>query len=96
MYNHKIQEVKKINTVKDAAVLLPNYQGIIFSNGYYLQSGAFKIFDNQLSDLKFQDKISSQNGEDFFYVFYQEKTGLYVLMSYNVIEQEVKTPIICN
>ena len=96
VYNHKIQEVKKINTVKDAAVLLPNDQGVIFSNGYYLQSGAFKIFDNQLSDLKFQDKISSQNGEDFFYVFYQEKTGLYVLMSYNVIEQEVKTPIICN
>jgi len=96
VYNHKIQEVKKINAVKDAAVLLPNDQGIIFSNGYYLQSGAFKIFDNQLSDLKFQDKIVSQNGEDFFYVFYQEKTGLYVLMSYNVIEQEVKTPIICN
>ena len=96
VYNHKIQEVKKINAVKDAAVLLPNDQGIIFSNGYYLQSGAFKIFDNQLSDLKFQDKITSQNGEDFFYVFYQEKTGLYVLMSYNVIEQEVKTPIICN
>ncbi len=96
VYNHKIQEVKRINTIKDAAVLLPNDQGIIFSNGYYLQSGAFKIFDNQLTDLKFQDKIASQNGEDFFYVFYQEKTGLYVLMSYNVIEQEVKTPIICN
>ncbi|UAM96917.1 DNA repair ATPase [Polaribacter litorisediminis] len=96
VYNHKIQEVKKINAIQDAAVLLPNDQGIIFSNGYYLQSGAFKIFDNQLTDLKFQDKISSQNGEDFFYVFYQEKTGLYVLMAYNVIEQEVKTPIICS
>lgn len=96
VYNHKIQEVKRINTIKDAAILLPNDQGIIFSNGYYLQSGAFKIFDNQLTDLKFQNKITSQNGEDFFYVFYQEKTGLYVLMSYNVIEQEVKTPIICN
>ena len=96
VYNHKIQEVKKINTIKDAAVLLPNDQGVIFSNGYYLQSGAFKIFDNQLADLKFQDKISSQNGEDFFYVFYQESTGLFVLMSYNIIEQEVKTPIICN
>jgi hypothetical protein len=96
VYNHKIQEVKKISSIKDAAVLLPNDQGIIFSNGYYLQSGAFKIFDNQLTDLKYQDKIVSQNGEDFFYVFYQEETGLYVLMSYNVIEQEVKTPIICN
>ncbi|MFT6064199.1 MAG: hypothetical protein ACJAYY_000601 [Paraglaciecola sp.] len=96
VYNHKIQEVKKIDAIKDAAVLLPNDQGIIFSNGYYLQSGAFKIFDNQFTDLKFQDKISSQNGEDFFYIFYQEKTALYVLMSYNVIDQEVKTPIVCS
>jgi hypothetical protein len=34
--------------------------------------------------------------EIWMLVFYQEKTGLYVLMSYNVIEQEVKTPIICD
>lgn len=96
VYNHKIQEVKKIDSLQDAAVLLPNNQGIIFSNGYYLQSGAFKIIDHELSDLKFQKKITSQNGEDFFYVFYQETTGLNVLLSYNVIEQEIKTPIICN
>ena len=34
VYNHKIQEVKKIDAIKDAAILLPNDQGIIFSNGY--------------------------------------------------------------
>ena len=96
VYNHKIQEVKKIDSLQDAAVLLPNNQGIIFSNGYYLQSGAFKIIDHELTNLKFQNKIASQNGEDFFYVFYQETTGLNVLLSYNVIEQEIKTPIICN
>jgi hypothetical protein len=96
VYNHKIQEVKKIDSLQDAAILLPNNQGIIFSNGYYLQSGAFKIIDHELSNLKFQKKISSQNGEDFFYVFYQETTGLNILLSYNVIEQEIKTPIVCN
>ncbi len=96
VYNHKMQEVKKINCIKDACVLLPDDQGIIYPNGYYLQSGEYKLFTNEVSDVKFQEKISSPNGEDFLYVFYESEKGLYTLMSYNVIEQEVKTPIICN
>ncbi|UZO81239.1 DNA repair ATPase [Aquimarina sp. ERC-38] len=96
VYNHKIQEVKRIDTIKDACLLLPDEQGIIYPNGYYLQSGAFKFFNNEINNVTFQEKISSPNGEDFLYVFYESKKGLYVLMSYNIIEQEVKTPIICN
>ncbi|MCV6631009.1 MAG: DNA repair ATPase [Flavobacteriaceae bacterium] len=95
-YNHKIQEVKKIPSLSNAAVLLPDDQGVVFPNGYYLQSGAYKQFDHGIIDLKFQEKIVSPNGEDFFYVFFNSNKGLYVLMAYNVIEQEVKTPIICN
>ncbi|MBW1294723.1 DNA repair ATPase [Aquimarina litoralis] len=96
VYNHKVQEVKKIECIKDACVLLPDDQGIIYPNGYYLQSGEVKLFTNEVSDVQFQEKISSPNGEDFLYVFYESEKGLYTLMSYNVIEQEVKTPIICN
>ncbi|GAA4276881.1 DNA repair ATPase [Aquimarina mytili] len=96
VYNHKMQEVKKIECIKDACVLLPDDQGIIYPNGYYLQSGEYKLFTNEVSDVKFQEKIISPNGEDFLYVFYESEKGLYTLMSYNVIEQEVKTPIICN
>ena len=96
VYNHKIQEVKKIQSIQDACILLPNDQGVIYPNGYYLQSGAFKRFEYDLGKVQFSEKISSPNGEDFLYVFYESETGLYVLMSYNVIEQEVKTPIICN
>lgn len=96
VYNHKVQEVKKIECIKDACVLLPDDQGIIYPNGYYLQSGEVKLFTNEVSDVQFQEKISSPNGEDFLYVFYESEKGLYTLMSYNVIEQEVKTPIVCN
>ena len=96
VYNHKIQEVKKIPSLQHACVLLPNDQGVIYPNGYYLQSGGFKFFDNDLGNVRFQERIVSPNGEDFLYVFYQAETGRYALMSYNVIEQEVKTPIICN
>ena len=96
VYNHKVQEVRKIDCIKDACIALPDDQGIIFPNGYYLQSGDFKMFTNEVKDVKFQEKISSPNGEDFLYVFYESEKGLYTLMSYNVIEQEVKTPIVCN
>lgn len=96
VYNHKIQEVKKIDSIGEAAVLLPNDQGIIFPNGYYLQSGGYKQFDHGITNQKFLQRVSSPNGEDFFYVFYQEETGINTMMSYNIIEQEVMTPIICN
>lgn len=96
VYNHKLKEVKKIDSIADAAILLPDDQGIIFSNGYYLQTGKYKIFDARVKDIKFLQKIVSPNGEDFLYVFYASEEGLYNLMAYNIIEQEVKTPILCN
>ncbi len=96
VYNHKIQEVKKIPSIADACVLLPDDQGIVFADGYYLQSGDFKLFDSGISNVKFKKKVSSPNGEDFLFVFYQSENGLYILMPYNVIEQQVKTRIICN
>ncbi|MGG8497888.1 DNA repair ATPase [Tenacibaculum sp. TC6] len=96
VYNHKLQEVQKIDSIKDTAVQLPDDQGIIFPNGYYLQTGEYKIFESDVKEVKFQEKIISPNGEDFLYVFYAGIRSLYILMSYNIIEQSVKTPIICN
>ncbi|RXG32673.1 DNA repair ATPase [Leeuwenhoekiella marinoflava] len=96
VYNHKIKQVHKIQSVGVAAVLLPDDQGIIFPNGYYLQTGEYKVFDDGLLDLKFQEKTVSPNGEDFLYVFYEGSKGLYKLMSYNIISQEIKTPIVCS
>lgn len=96
VYNHKLQEVQKIDSLKNAAILLPDNHGLIFSNGYYLQTGEYKIFENNLEGLKFQERISSPNGEDFMYVFYEDSSGQYVLISYNLISHEVKTPIVCN
>lgn len=96
VYNHKLQEVKRIDSIKDTAVLLPDDHGIIFPNGYYLQTGEYKIFESDTKEVYFKKKVASPNGEDFLYVFYASIRGLYILMSYNIIEQEVKTPIICN
>ncbi|MBD8490642.1 DNA repair ATPase [Echinicola sp. CAU 1574] len=95
VYNHKMQEVQKIDSIKDAAVLLPDDQGIIFPNGYYLQTGEYHVFNNDVDQLKFVGAVASPNGEDYLYKFYASEKGTYVLMDYNVIEQEIKTPIVC-
>lgn len=96
VYNEKTQEAHRLDSLKDACVLLPEGHGLIFSNGYYLQTGESKIFDSELTDLLFERRIASPNGEDHLFVFYKRDTGDYVLLSYNMIEQQVDTPIICH
>nr|WP_321410620.1 DNA repair ATPase [uncultured Carboxylicivirga sp.] len=96
VYNSKVKEVKRIDALEDSCVLLPDNQGIIFANGYYLQNGQFKLFDSDFKDLMFEKKVASVNGEDFLYTFYNREIGAYVLLIYNLINQKIETPIICN
>ena len=96
LFNEKLQEATRVDSLEDACVLLPEDQGIIFSNGYYLQTGEYKIFDSALNGLKFEKRIASFNGEDYLYVFYHQEKGLCLLFHYNLVEQTVGTPVICN
>ena len=96
IFNVRTKQVLPVNSLLDAGVLLPDNQGLIFPNGYYLQSGEYKLFELNIAELEFNNSIASPNGEDFLYVFYQKLTNTYVLMSYNMIAQQVETPIICN
>ncbi len=96
IFNVRTKEVVPIKMLLDAGILLPDNHGVIFPNGYYLQNGEYKIFESDLTDLDFMRTVASTNGEDHLYVFYQNSTNTYVLMSYNVIQQAVETPIICN
>jgi len=96
IFNVRTKQVIPINSLLDAGVLLPENQGIIFPNGYYLQNGEHKIFELPVAELEFSTNITSPNGEDFLYVFYQRQSNTYVLMSYNMIGQQVETPIICS
>lgn len=96
VFNEKTQTARRLDSIADACVLLPEDHGLIFSNGYYLQTGIYKTFENDISDLMFERRIASSNGEDYLYVFYNQNSGHFVLLSYNMIEQEVATPIVCN
>lgn len=96
VFNEKMQEVQRIDSLEDSGVLLPDQHGLIFANGYYLQTGEFKVFDPDMRNKQFKRRIISPNGEDFLYIFYNNQKGIYVLLHYNIIEQKVTTPIICH
>ena len=95
-YNEKVQQAVRIDALADACVLLPDDHGLIFPRGCYLQTGALKQFDLDMTDMVFTRRIAAPNGEDHLYVFYNRDTGVYVMMMYNLINQQVGTPIVCN
>ncbi len=96
VYNEKVKKVSRVDSIANSCVMLPEDHGLIFSDGYLLQSGEEKHFQNELSDMLFEGRVASPNGEDFLYVFYNRVQGAYILMAYNIIDQAVETPIICH
>jgi hypothetical protein len=96
VFSEKSQTARRVDAMAGACVLLPEDHGIIFSNGYFLQTGEYKQFESVLKDMVFDRRIVSPNGEDYLYVFYNQESGVYVLLSYNIIEQRVETPIECH
>ena len=96
IFNEKLSTVVRIDALETACLLLPDDQGVIFPNGFYLQNGASKTFELDIEGVGFDKKIVSPNGEDNLFVFYQESTGTYSLFSYNIITQKAKKPIICS
>jgi len=96
VYCEKTRQAVRLDAVEDACVLLPEDQGLIFAGGYFLQTGHCKTFEAGLSPMVFRERIASPNGEDFLYVFYNGEAGLFILLPYNMIEQKVDTPVVCN
>ena len=93
IYNEKVKEVKRVDSVEHSCVLLPEEHGVIFSDGYYLHNGDFKRFGHSDDVMTFERVLKAPNGEDYLYVFYQQNEGIYQLLSYNIIAQKVENPI---
>lgn len=96
VYSEKVREARRMDAIAGACVLLPEDHGIIFPNGYYLQTGEYKQFDSASSDMVFERRVASPNGEDTLFIFYNRENGTYGLLSYNLISQTVETPIDCH
>ena len=96
VFNEKLKSVTRIDAVGDACIRLPEDQGIIFHNGYYLQTGDHKQFESPHASMVYDARLAASNGEDFLFCFYHRELGHYVLLPYNIIRQSVETPIHCH
>lgn len=96
IYNHKEKTVSRADALKYSGLLLPENQGVLFSNGYALQTGGLKVISQDQNRLYYLKTVPEPNGENFLYVFYDDKTNNYQLISYNIITQTIETPIRCN
>ena len=96
VYNGRTQDVVRIDEIGSSCVQLPEDHGIIFPGGYYLESGDYKTFPNEVDGFRFKRKFRSPIGEDVLYVFYEPVDGLFALLSYNIIEKSLQNPIVTN
>ncbi|MFJ6434397.1 DNA repair ATPase [Streptomyces sp. NPDC091416] len=95
VFNRLLGTVRRLDGIGPSCHLLPEDQGIIFPGGYYLTAGTAKTFDiaEPLTDPVFEGAVRSPNGEDVLYVFRSREDGRSLLLPYNVIRQEVATPL---
>ncbi len=96
VFNNKLKNVVRLDSIKDTCKLLPGNHGLIFPKGYYLQNGEYKVFDVPAEYSVFDQMITSSNGEDYQYIFYNIDSGIYLVYSYNIIDQTIETPIVCS
>lgn len=95
IYNEKLQQVARVDSIAQSCVLLPEEHGIIFPDGYYLSAGELKQFEARSHGLAIERVIHAPNGEDSLFVFYDWESGEYVLMPYRLTTQKVDERIAC-
>lgn len=72
---------------------LPENNGIIFANGFYLNDGQYKQFSFDL-DANKHENYKSPNGEDYLFVFYSRRNNNYIIYNYNLVSKEMTPPVI--
>jgi len=93
VFNTLTEQVLRIDEIGESCQQLPEDHGIIFPGGYYLQTGEYKAFDDNVGGFRFKRVIRSPNGEDTLFVFYEPNEGAVALLSYNLIEKTLRNPI---
>ena len=96
VFNRRTKEVRRIDAIGLSCRQLPEDHGVVFPGGYYLDVGEGKVFDVAVDSLELFRVIKSPNGEDVLYVYHRRDTGVYQLLSYNLIRKEIATPIVCH
>ena len=94
--NRLAHSAVRLDSLGDAFRQLPDDQGLIFPEGVYLKTGEVRTFDLDVTDMELLEVIRSPNGEDVMYIFYEQAGGRSILLTYNVVRQEVSAPIWCH
>lgn len=94
LFNKNNQHIQRIDAIGDSCQQLPENHGIIFPGGYYLTTGEYKHFDDNLEGLVFKRTMRSPNGEDVLFIFYQPHTNIVALYPYNLINKSLQNPMI--
>jgi DNA polymerase III delta prime subunit len=96
VYSRRTARVTRVDGIGASCVQLPEDHGIVFPDGYILQSGEYKVFDDIPPGLKFKRRVLAPNGEDVLYVFYEHVKGVYVLLTYNMINKALGKPLVAH
>ncbi|MGI9947934.1 DNA repair ATPase [Vibrio hyugaensis] len=93
LYNSVTQSVVRADALGASAKTLPEDHGVLYANGYVLSNGEDKQFAFEADQLKFFQQITSPNGEDILYIFFNAVEGYYIAYTYNLIEKKFEAPM---
>ncbi|CAH1604459.1 ATPase [Vibrio jasicida] len=93
LYNSVNQSVVRADALRASAKTLPEDHGVLYANGYVLSNGEDKQFAFEADQLKFFQQITSPNGEDILYIFFNAVEGYYIAYTYNLIEKKFEAPM---
>ncbi|PQJ42678.1 ATPase [Vibrio campbellii] len=93
LYNSVTQSVVRADALGASAKTLPEDHGVLYANGYVLSNGEDKQFAFGADQLKFFQQITSPNGEDILYIFFNAVEGYYIAYTYNLIEKKFEAPM---
>ncbi|MGW1557760.1 DNA repair ATPase [Streptomyces sp. NPDC002144] len=97
VFNTLTRTVVRLDGIGRSCRRLPEDQGIVFPGGYCLATGAYKTFDGvDTGDLEFERTVRSPNGEDVLFAYHARVSGRGLLLSYNLVRQEVAAPLACH
>ncbi|WP_051063094.1 DNA repair ATPase [Ilumatobacter nonamiensis] len=96
VFSRRSRTGRRVDAAGVASRLLPGGEGLIFPGGYHLTSTGTRVFDVDVTGLRFEELIAAPNGEDVLYVFHRLDLGEYLLMPYNLVRREVSQVITCH
>jgi hypothetical protein len=96
IFHQKLHTVHRVDSLGQSCALLPEEHGLVFPDGYYLATGELKQFEARETGLVLERVIQAPNGEDSLFVFYDAALGVYVVMAYRLIAQQVEERVVCH